>query len=71
MMKATKRKVITHDFQEKTPEAKARWFQSLPLSERMELLCSFTDLILTTNPRIAEQKDAQPVEGRVRVLSET
>ena len=68
-MKAKKRKVISHDFQEETPEAKARWFQSLPLSERMEMLCSFTDLILTINPRIAEQKDAQPVEGRVRVLS--
>ena len=53
---------ISHDRQEETFEAKARWFQSLPLSER-------TDLILTSNPKIVEQKDAQPIEGRVRVLS--
>jgi hypothetical protein len=60
---------ISHDRQEETIEAKARWFQSLPLSERMELLCLFTDLILSSNPRIVEQKDAQPIEGRVRVFS--
>ncbi len=62
---------ITHTRQEETPEAKARWFQSLPLSERMELLCMFTDMILSANPRIVEQKDAQPVAGRIRVLSKT
>lgn len=62
---------ISHDRQDETLEAKARWFQSLTLSERMDLLCEFTDLILSTNPEIVEQKDAQPVEGRIRVLSET
>jgi hypothetical protein len=40
-------------------EAKARWFQPLSLFERMEILCTFTDLILATNPKIVEQKDAQ------------
>lgn len=60
---------ISHTRQEETPEAKARWFQSLPLSERMELLCMFTDMILSANPRMMEQKDAQPVAGRIRVLS--
>ena len=59
---------ISHDFEAETPEAKARWFQSLPLAERMEMLCAFTDLILSTNPGILEQKDAQPTSGRVRVL---
>ena len=29
---------ISHDRGEETPEAKARWFQSLPLEERMRLL---------------------------------
>ena len=62
---------ISHDRQEETLEAKARWFQSLPLSERMDLLCFFTDLILGSNPQIVEQKDAQPIAGRIRVLSET
>ncbi|HWQ34121.1 MAG TPA: hypothetical protein VNQ79_14825 [Blastocatellia bacterium] len=60
---------ISHNRQEETPEAKARWFQSLPLAERMELLCFFTDLILENNPEIVNAKDAQPIAGRVRVLS--
>lgn len=60
---------ISHDRQEETIEAKARWFQSLSLTERMDLLCAFTDLILASNPDVVEQKDAQPVEGRIRVLT--
>ena len=60
---------VSHSRQAETLEAKARWFQSLPLSERMELLCSFTDMILDNNPQIVNQKDAQPTSGRVRVLS--
>jgi len=63
-------KTISHDRREETPEAKARWFQSLPLSERMELLCFFTDLILDNNPQIVEQKRAQPIAGRICVLEE-
>ena len=62
---------ISHDRSEESLEAKARWFQALPLAERMELLCLFTDLILATNPRIVEQKDAQPVAGRVRLLAQS
>ncbi len=60
---------ISHDRQEETPEAKARWFQSLTLEERMDLLCAFTDLILENNPQIVEQKDAQPIAGRVLVVT--
>jgi hypothetical protein len=60
---------ISHDLAEETPEAKARWFQSLSLSERMDLLCFFTDLVLENNPLIVERKDAKPIAGRVRVLS--
>lgn len=60
---------ISHDIAEETSEAKARWFQSLSLSERMDLLCLFTDLVLENNPLIAERKDAEPIAGRVRVLS--
>jgi hypothetical protein len=62
---------ISHNRAEETPEAKARWFQSLPLSERMDLLCYFTDLILNNNPKIVEHKYAQQVEGRIRVLTKT
>lgn len=51
-----------------TPEAKARWFQSLPVSARMELLCAYTDLILENNPEIVEKRNAQPTSRRIRVL---
>ena len=61
---------ISHDFAEETEEAKARWFQSLTLEERMDLFCAFTDMILSVNPHIVDQKDAKPVAGRVRVLSQ-
>jgi len=61
---------ISHDRQEETIEAKARWFQSLSLAERMDVLCFFTDLILANNPQVVEQKDAQPVAGRIRVVTE-
>lgn len=61
---------VSHDQKEETIEAKARWFQSLSLNERAELLCQYTDLVLSVNPSIVEQKDAQPIKGRVRVLPE-
>lgn len=60
---------ISHDFEEESLEAKGRWFQSLSLEERMDLLCEFTDLILSVNPQIVDQKDAEPVAGRILVLS--
>lgn len=59
---------VTHDYKEETLEAKAIWFQSLPLSERMDLLCSFTDLALAINPRLADIKDAQQTGRRIQVL---
>ena len=62
-------KAISHNRQEETLEAKARWFQSLSLAERMDLLCFFTDLILTNNPKIVELKHAQSTSGRVRILA--
>jgi hypothetical protein len=62
---------ISHDFAEETPEAKARWFQSLTLKERMEMLCAFTDMVLSVNPQIMDKKDVKPVAGRVLVLSKT
>jgi hypothetical protein len=39
------------------------------MSERAEMLCAFTDLALTVNPALQEQKDAQPVAGRIQVVS--
>lgn len=60
---------ISHDKEEETPESKAHWFQSLSLSERMDMLCFLTDLVLENNPMIAERKGDQPFAGRIRVLS--
>jgi len=62
---------VTHDRSEETMEAKARWFHSLPISERMEMLCAFTDLALSVNPALQESKHAQPVAGRIQVISKT
>jgi hypothetical protein len=60
---------ISHDRKEETMEAKVRWFRSLPLSERMEMLCSFTDMLLTVNPKLTDAKYAQPTTGRFQILS--
>jgi hypothetical protein len=59
---------ISHDWQEETPEAKARWFQSLSLSERLDVFFNLMDVMMEINPAMAESKDAQPVPGRVLVL---
>jgi hypothetical protein len=61
--------LISHDRREESPMAKARWFQTLTIKERADLLCYFTDMILELNPRAMEGKNAQPIAGRVRVLS--
>jgi hypothetical protein len=62
---------ISHNREEESPKAKARWFQSLTMEERADLLCQFTDVIFEINPRIVERKNAQPVEGRILVVSKT
>jgi hypothetical protein len=59
---------VSHDRRHESDEAKAAWFQSLTLEERMDLLCEFTDLILESNPDLLENSDAQSTPGRVRIL---
>jgi hypothetical protein len=60
---------ISHDIKDETIEAKVRWFRSLSLSERMEMLCSFTDLAIELKPDLPERKYAQQTKGRVRIIS--
>jgi hypothetical protein len=60
---------VSHDRAEETPEAKARWFRSLSLAERMDVFCELTDLALAVNPSLPEQKRAEPIAGRVQVIS--
>ena len=62
-------KLISHDFQDETIESKTLWFRALPIAERMEMLCEFTDLALFLNPDLMEKKDAEPVTGRIQVIS--
>ena len=62
---------VSHDRREETPEAKVRWFRSLSMSERMEMLCSFTDLALSVTPSLQDKKHAQPIAGRIQVISAT
>lgn len=63
--------LISHDRNEETIEAKTRWFRSLSLSDRMEILCSFTDLALTINPQLMEKKHAQQTSNRIQVISKS
>ena len=60
---------ISHDRKDETIEAKVRWFRSLSLAERMEMLCTFTDLALELNPKLPDKKYAQPTKRRVQILS--
>ena len=62
---------ISHDRGDEDPKAKARWFQTLTVEERADLLCSLTDIILEINPGILDHKNAQPVPGRILVLKKT
>ena len=59
---------VSHDWQEETIEAKTRWFRSLTLEERMEMLCEFTDLALEINPAIVDKRDAESTSRTVRVV---
>jgi len=67
----TETRTVSHDWQEESGEAKARWFQSLSLKERMDTFCWFTDMVLSTNPGIVEKKDAESIAGRVLALTKT
>ena len=60
---------ISHSPKDETIEAKVRWFRSLSLSERMNLLCSFTDLALDINPQLSDKKHAEQTEGRIQIIT--
>lgn len=62
------KKSISHSFEDESPESKARWFQSLTLAERMDMLCMFTDMILENNPSIVEKRNVKSFTGRIQVL---
>jgi hypothetical protein len=62
---------VSHDLEEETPEAKTRWFRSLCMADRMQMLCDLTDLVLSVNPYLSEKKRAKPAPGRIQIISKT
>jgi hypothetical protein len=62
---------VRHDRNQESIEAKTRWFRSLSIAERMEVFCSFTDLALSVNINLKDRNHAQPIAGRIQVLSAT
>lgn len=63
------KKHISHDRNDESPQAKARWFQSLTVAQRMDYLCEITDLALENNPKIAELKHDQSTSKRIQILT--
>jgi len=62
---------MRHDRSQESIETKTRWFQSLSITDRMDVFCSFTDLALSVNTNLKDRSHAQPVAGRIQVLSAT
>lgn len=60
---------VKHDREQETIEAKARWFQTLSMAERMDVFCEFTELALSVNPELKDKKDVKPIAGRIQILS--
>ena len=60
---------ISHSRADETFEAKALWFRSLSLTERMEIFVAFTDLALALNPNLPDHKDAEQIQRGIRILS--
>ena len=63
------KQAILHNRQQETIEAKTLWFRSLSMAERMDVFCSFTELALSANPGLKERINAQPIAGRIQVIS--
>lgn len=47
---------VSHERRDESIDAKARWFQSLSLEDRMNVFVAFTDLILENNPDAVKKK---------------
>ena len=62
------RHFVSHGRGAESPEAKARWFRSLTLAERMEYLCAVTEMALSRNPDLADRRDAPKTQGRFQIL---
>jgi len=61
---------VSHDWNESLEE-QARWFRSLSLEERMQILDEFTEFLLSVNPGLLETKadDAAETTTDIRIVS--
>jgi len=60
---------IEHDRAYESMAEKAIWFQTLSVSERLDMLVFLADMALKLNPELKEFKDAESTAGRVLVLT--
>jgi hypothetical protein len=63
------KKAIRYEGSDDSIEAKARWFQSLTVEERMQWLDETVEAALATNPELAHQDHGFPANCRVRVVT--
>jgi hypothetical protein len=55
---------ISHNVADESIDAKAKWFRTLSIKERMNTFVTFTNLILENNPEIAKKKHVRPASDR-------
>ncbi len=63
------KKAISYQGTDDSIEAKARWFQSLTVEERIQWLNETVEAALAANPDLANQPDDFPANWRVRVIA--
>lgn len=59
---------VSHSYEEETIEAKAAWFRTLTIEERLRVLDEFYRLAITLNPKLVGGRDAGPPGASVRVI---
>ena len=61
---------VSHD-RDESLEEQARWFRSLSLEERMQILDEFTEFLLRVNPGLLQNKvsDAGSTEAHIRIVA--
>src|SRR5678815_3194761 len=59
---------ISHDWADKSPKAKTRWFRSLTLEQRLDMWTEFSNFALAVNPSLADKRDVRQTTGRVQIL---
>ena len=63
------KKAKSYEGSDDSIEAKARWFQTLTVEERMQWLDETVEAALAANPELAHRHDDFPANCRVRVIS--